>query len=58
MKHFFACSGGRNQIIPGFGLTMGMSITMLSLLILMRKSGVGLCNQRNPERERVGYESL
>lgn len=35
MKHFFARSGGRNQIIPGFGLTMGMSITMLSLLILI-----------------------
>lgn len=40
MKHFFARSGGRNQIIPGFGLTMGMSITMLSLLILIPLASV------------------
>ena len=40
MKHFFSRSGGRNQIIPGFGLTMGMSITMLSLLILIPLASV------------------
>lgn len=40
MKHFFARSDGRNQIIPGFGLTMGMSITMLSLLILIPLASV------------------
>lgn len=40
MKHFFARSGGRNQIIPGFGLSMGMTITMLSLLILIPLASV------------------
>lgn len=35
MKNLFARSGGRNQIIPGFGLTMGISITMLSFLVLI-----------------------
>ena len=40
MKHFFARSGGRNQIIPGFGLSMGMTLTMLSLLILIPLASV------------------
>ena len=40
MKHFFARSGGRNQIIPGFGLSMGMTLTMLSLLVLIPLASV------------------
>ena len=40
MKHFFARSGGRNQIIPGFGLSMGMTLTILSLLILIPLASV------------------
>ncbi|WP_337384178.1 hypothetical protein [Megasphaera sp.] len=38
MKHFFARSGGRNQIIPGFGLSMGMTLTMLSSSSRWRRS--------------------
>lgn len=40
MKYIFSRSGGRNHIIPGFGLCMGMSITMLSLLILIPLASV------------------
>ncbi len=36
MKAFnFVQKGGSNRVIPGFGLSMGISITMLSLLVLI-----------------------
>lgn len=40
MKKVFAHTGGHNQIIPGFGLTLGVSVTMLSLLILIPLASV------------------
>lgn len=35
MNPFSNPAGGRNRIIPGFGLTMGVTLAMLSLLILI-----------------------
>ena len=35
MNPFSNPAGGRNRIIPGFGLTLGVTLAMLSLLILI-----------------------
>lgn len=48
-----ANTGKRKSVIPGFGLTMGITVTMLSLLVLIPLASVLACSFRLSPQEFV-----